>query len=157
MATISYQFLYNDTRGASRDTILERFISLKETIDKQNDWHPHAKNELVIATILNPPKLVWFAANGPPPPNYVNHLKDVKEINDWLKNFNQSNGRVCTPSFHRLGVRTIRGVQSHHLSQWRQSEPISDMVHLSDHMRVRMGQAVIKHFRGEWDRFGTLD
>jgi hypothetical protein len=144
-------------RGASRDTIVERFINLKETIDKQNVWHPHAKNELVIATILNPPKLVWFAANGPPPPNYVNHLKDVKEINDWLKNYNQSNGRVCTPSFHRLGVRTIRGVQSHHLSQWRQSEPISDMVHLSDHMRVRMGQAVIKHFRGEWDRFGTLD
>ena len=73
----------------------------------------------------------------------------IKEINDWLKYYNRANGRVCTPSFHRFGVRTTRGVQSHHLSQWRQSEPISDMVHLNDYMRVRMGQAVIKHFRGK--------
>ena len=144
-------------RGASRDTIVERFIHLKETIDAQNVYHPHAKNELVIATILNPPKLVWFDANGPPPPNHINQLKDIKEINDWLKTYNKANGRVCTPSFHRFGVRTLRGVQSHHLSQWRQSEPISDMVHLNDYWRVKMGQAVIKHFRGERDRFGTLD
>ena len=144
-------------RGASRDTIVERFIHLKETIDKQNVWHPHAKNELVIATILNPPKLVWFEANGPPPANHNNRYKDIKEINDWLKNYNRENGRVCTPSFHRFGVRTIRRVQSHHLIQWRQSEPISDMVHLNDIWRVRMGQAIIKHFRGERERFGTLD
>ena len=144
-------------RGTSRDTIVERFIHLKETIDAQNVYHPHAKNELVIATILNPPKLVWFDANGPPPPNHINQLKDIKEINDWLKTYNKANGRVCTPSFHRFGVRTLRGVQSHQLSQWRQSEPISDMVHLNDYWRVKMGQAVIKHFRGERDRFGTLD
>ena len=144
-------------RGTSRDTIVERFIHLKETIDAQNVYHPHARNELVIATILNPPKLVWFEANGSPPANHNNRFKDIKEINDWLKNYNRDNGRVCTPSFHRFGVRTIRGVQSHQLSQWRQSEPFSDMVHLNDYWRVKMGQAVIKHFRGERDRFGTLD
>ena len=144
-------------RGASRDTIVERFIHMKEVIDAQNSFHPHARNELVIATVLNPPKLVWFEANGPPPANHVNHLADIKEINAWLKNYNGDNGRVCTPSFHRFGVRTIKGVQSHQLSQWRQSEPIHDMVHLNDYWRVKMGQAVIKHFRGEWDRFGTLD
>ena len=42
------------------------------------------------------------------------------------------------------------------MSQWRQSEPVHDMVHLSDAMRVRMGQAVIRHFSCEYDRFGAL-
>ena len=45
--------LNNLPRGTSRDTIVERFIHLKETIDAQNVYHPHAKNELVIATILS--------------------------------------------------------------------------------------------------------
>ena len=144
-------------RRASRDSIVERFIHLKETLDAQNVYHPHAKNELVIATILNPPKLVWFQANGPPPANHVNHLSVLKELNDWIKYYNRENGRVTTPAFHRFGVRTVKGKQSHHLSQWRQSEPVHDMVHLSDAMRVRMGQAFIKHFSGEYDRFGALN
>ena len=54
-------------KGASRDTIVERFMNLKEVIDRQNLHHPHAKNELTIATVLNPPKLVCFDGNGPPP------------------------------------------------------------------------------------------
>ena len=84
-------------RGTSRDTIVERFIHLKETIYAQNAYHPQAKNELVIASILNPPKLVWFEANGPPPPDHNNRYRDIKEINDWLKYYNRANGRVCAP------------------------------------------------------------
>ena len=76
------------------------------------------------------------------------------------------NGRICTPSFHRFGVRTARrrlgdgrvaSVQSHQFSQWRQTEPTHDMVHLSDQWRIRMGQAVIRHFTVEFARFGALD
>ena len=143
-------------RGADRDTVVERFIHLKETIDAQNVFHPHAKNELVIATILNPPKLVWLPGNGSPPNNFKNHLKDLKELNSWIKFYNRENGRVCTPAFHRFGVRTVKGVQAHQLNQWRQSEPVMDMVHLNDRFRVRMGQAVVRHFMGEQDRFGNL-
>ena len=143
-------------KGATRDTVVERFIHLKETLDAQNAFHPHRKNELVIATLLNPPKLVWFQGNGPPPTNYVNHLADFRELNNWIKFYNTQNGRVTTPSFHRFGVRTNKGKQTHHLSQWRQSEPLHDMLHLNDAMRVRMGQAVIKHFTSEYERFGPL-
>ena len=43
-------------RGATRDTIVERFIHMKEVIESQNAYHPEKKNEMVIATIINPPK-----------------------------------------------------------------------------------------------------
>ena len=66
-----------------------------------------------------------------------------------------------------MGVRTTRGriggsgpvtsIQSHQFSQWRQSEPTRDMVHLNDRWRVRMGQAVLRHFGGEYQRNGLLD
>ena len=149
---------FNDLmRGASRDTVVERFIHLKETIDAQNAHHPNSKNELVIATILNPPKLVWFSGNGDAPPNFQNRLQELKDLNSWIKFYNSQNGRICTPAFHRFGIRTIKGVLAHHFSQWRQSEPVADMVHLNDRMRVRMGQAVLRHFSGEIDRFGYLD
>ena len=52
-------------RGESRDTIVERFIHLKETINVQNVHHPHVKNELVIATILTPPNLFGSKPMGP--------------------------------------------------------------------------------------------
>ena len=149
-------------KSASRDTVVERFMNLKEVIDRQNIHHPHAKNELTIATLLNPPKLVWFDGNGPPPSNFTNHLQDLKEINSWIKFFNTQNGRVSTPCFHRFGVRTTKAstltsIQTHQLSQWRASEPVHDMVHLSDLWRVRMAKAVIKYFTGEKERFGILD
>ena len=143
-------------RGATRDTVVGRFIQLKETIDAQNAYHPHARNELVIATILNPPKLVWLAGNGSDPPGFKNHLQDLKELNNWIKFYNRENGRICTPAFHIFGVRTVKGVQAHQLNQWRQSEPVTDMVHLNDRFRIRMGQAVVRHFRGEQVRFGNL-
>ena len=58
--------------GKSRDEVVESFIHFKDTIDRQNDFHPEVKNELVIATVLNPPKICWFADNGPPPHNHIN-------------------------------------------------------------------------------------
>ena len=152
-------------RGASRDTMVERFIHLKEVVEAQNTFHPEAKNELLIATILNPPKLVWFEGNGTPPANFTNYLQDMKELNSWIKFYNRENGRTCTPSFHRFGVRTTKvraghgttTIQTHQLSQWRQSEPVRDMVHLNDVWRIRMGRSVIKYFGAEVGRFGNLD
>ena len=158
--------LNNLLRGATRDSMVEDFIHMKEVIQAQDAHHPHKQNELVVATVLNPPKLVWFAGNGPPPSDFNNHLKDIMELNSWIKFFNSENGRICTPSFHRFGVRTTRGrlgggpltsIQSHQFSQWRQSEPTRDMVHLSDRWRVRMGQAVLRHFQGEYQRNGVLN
>ena len=151
-------------RGATRTIMMERFLHLKEVVDTQNFYHPHTKNELVIATLLNPPKIVWFPDNGPPPENHLNLYQEVKELNDWIVLFNSENGKI-TPRFHRYGVRTAKkflldGTQvpfkTHQWNQWRQSEPVHDMLHLNDYWRVRMGGAIVKHFQGEHERFGTL-
>ena len=55
-------------KGADKDLIIGRFIRLNEVINEQNNCHPPVRNELVIATLLTPPKLVWFDDNGPHPP-----------------------------------------------------------------------------------------
>ena len=80
--------LNNLLRGATRDSMVEDFIHMKEVIQAQDAQHPHKQNELVIATVLNPPKLVWFSGNGPPPTEFKNHLKDIMELNSWIKFFN---------------------------------------------------------------------
>ena len=80
--------------------------------------------------------------------------------------FNTQNGRVNPPKFNRFEVRcgkrwdgtTGRMVryQQHQFSQWRESEPVEDQIHLNDQWRIRMAGAVVRHFRGEMDRFGLL-
>ena len=153
-------------RGGDKDLIIGRFIHLKEVIDSQNAYHPDVHNQLVIASLLTPPKLVWFKDNGPPPPNHVNHHETIKEINSWISFFNTENGRIYTPRFNRIGVRcgkrwdqatgTMVKYQQHQFNQWRESEPVEDQIHLNDQWRVRMAGAVVRHFQGELNRFGPL-
>ena len=153
-------------RGSDRDLIIGKFIHMNEVIAMQNSYHPQVKNQLVIATLLTPPKLVWFGDNGPPPPNHVDHHQTIKEINSWISFFNTQNGRTYTPRFNRFGVRCgkkwdadagkLVSYQQHQFNQWRASEPVEDKLHLTDQWRVRMAGAVIRHFRGELDRFGVL-
>ena len=116
-----------------------------------------------MATILNPPKLVWFEDNpGTPPPNHVNLLSELKELNSWIAYFNQQMGKI-TPRLHRFGVKngtqrrdgkTVR-VQHHLMNQW-ESGPIKYRLYLTDTMKVRMGLSVIRLFKGEIERFGVL-
>ena len=72
----------DQARGQTRDQVVESFMHFKLTvIDRQSRKIPGIKNELVIATVLNPPKLVWFQDNGPQPRHYRNMLPDIKELN----------------------------------------------------------------------------
>ena len=151
--------------GKSRDEVVESFIHFKDTIDRQNDFHPEVKNELVIATVLNPPKICWFADNGPPPHNHINMLADLKEINSWICTYNKWNGKDITPRFHRFGVKDgweldqagkrVK-VKRHIMSLWLQSEPRAERMHLSDKFRIRLGVGAVRHFKGEYERFGKL-
>ena len=153
-------------RGRSRDEIVESFMHFKLTvIDKQSERLPGIKNELVIATMANPPKLVWFPDNGPPPRNHVNKLAEIKELNSWIVYYNNLNGKKITPRFHRFGVRDgwtmdkegkrVR-VKKHIQVQWNMQEPILQRVHLTPQVRVKMGTAVTRHFLGEQERYGKI-
>ena len=116
-----------------------------------------------MSTVLNPPKLTWFPDNGQPPPGHNNRLEEVKAINDWIIEFNDSYGKY-TPRFHRFGVKTGRrfvggtpvAYKVHQWNQWRQTEAMDNMIHLSDEWRIRMGGAVVRHFNGELQREGVL-
>ena len=105
-------------RGRTRDEIVESFLHFKMMVDRQNSRHPGQKNELVIATILNPPRFVWFKDNGPPPKNHKDMLQDIMELNSWIIFFNNQNGKPVTPRFHRFGIRDTmvkgKGEEAHH-------------------------------------------
>ena len=150
-------------RGGTMSSVTSSILHLRYTIEKQNAHHPRTPNEFVVATILNPPKLTWFPDTGPPPPGHRNRLEEIREINDWIVDFNKGHGHN-TPRFHRFGVRTGRKVvngrqvplHAHQLKKWRESEPVVDMVHLNDYWRTRLGAAVVNHFQGELDTRGVL-
>ena len=149
-------------KGGSMSSITNSILLLKNAIDDQNSYHPSVKNELVVATLLNPPKLTWFPDTGPPPPGHVNKMEEITSINNWIIEFNSSYNNV-TPRFHRFGVKCGRKfvngaavpLHVHQLGRWRQSEPVHDRVHLSDYWRVRLGKSVVTFFESEQKNNGS--
>ena len=150
-------------KGGTFTSITNSILHLRLAIDYQNQFHPSQQNELVVATILNPPKLCWFPDNGAPPPGHRNRLQEITDINQWIVEFNDSYGNL-TPRLHRFGVKSgrkfVNGIPTplhvHQLSKWRQTEEVHDMIHLNDQMRVRLGAAVINHFESEQNKKGVL-
>ena len=140
-------------------------MHFKFTVDRQNEYHPGQHNELVIATLVNPPKYVWFRDNGPEPRNHNNLLKDIMEINSWIVFYNNQNGKNITPRFHRFGIRDgwskdkggkKKKVKKHIMEQWDSSQPVKERLYLCDKVKHRMALAVTRHFQGELDRHGKL-
>lgn len=154
-------------QGRSRNDIVADILHFRAVVNKQNDYHPLIQNEFVVATILNPPKLVWFEDNGPPPPNHVNLFSELKELNSWISYFNQQKDKL-TPGLHKYGVKngtqrvypkegvpyTVK-VHHHLMKQW-EAGPVKDRLYLSDTWKVRLGVAVVRHFEGELKRYGVL-
>ena len=87
---------------------------------------------------------------------------DLNEINALICNYNKWNGKDITPrfgvkdgyEFDQAGNRVK--VKRHIMSQWLQSEPRGERMHLNDRFRVRLGVGAVRHFRGEYERFGKL-
>ena len=92
----------------------------------------------------------------------MNLLSELKELNSWIAYFNQQKGKI-TPRLHRFGVKnetrrrhgnTVR-VQHHLMNQW-EFVPVQDRLLLNDTWKVRLGLSVVRHFKGEIERFGIL-
>ena len=150
-------------KGGTMETLTNSILQLKNTVDENNKYHPEVLNEFVVATLLNPPILAWFPDFGQAPTGHNNRLQELRDINNWIVEFNNSYGNV-TPRFHRFGLKTGKywrnGVMVpytiHQISQWRQSEPLAEKLHLSDKWRIRLGGAVLNHFEAELNRKGPL-
>ena len=131
----------------------------------QDQHHLGLTNEFSVATLLNPPKMVWFPDNGPPPPGHRDRQEELVQLNEWIDEYNRKNGRSCVPRFHNYGTRTTtrvvdgtrQVVKTHRWNEWRASEPRHDMLHLSDSMRVKMGRQVLRFFEGENGRHGHIN
>ena len=149
------------------DSFKEQVMGFKDNIDAQNRYHlSSSKNEFFIAPLLNPPKLCWFPDNGITPRNYTNRLVEIANINSWINDFNEKNGRSKPPSFHTWGTRTSLKVledgsrwpyKTHRWNEWEKTERDELKVNLNDFMRGKMGKAVVKFFEGERSRKGILD
>ena len=96
-------------RGGNFTTITNSILRLKNVVDEQNKFHPSSQNELVVATILNPPKLTWFTDTGPPPPGHTNRLEEIDQINQWIVELNLGYGNLA--STYAATVRKHVGTQ----------------------------------------------
>ena len=141
-------------KGGDFGSVRDQIRRFEFNVNYQNKYHPGLKNEFSVATLLNPPKMVWFEDNGPTPPNHIDRQDEIVLINDWLDVFNRQNGRQCVPRFNTLGTGTDRVFKTHRWNEWRQSEPRDGMLHLSNKNRVKMGKQLVKFFVGEQERFG---
>ena len=150
-------------KGGNMESLTNSILTFKNAVDDQNHYHPRIPNELVVSTLLNPPIITWFPDNGRPPRGHVNRLEEITAINNWIVEFNQGYGHT-TPRFHRFGVRMGRKMENgvsvpmhvHQFRKWRQTEPVDRMLHLNDYWRIRLGGAVIKHFKTEISQRGVL-
>ena len=143
----------NNIRSDSVAKFMERCHSFNATVMKQN-----SKNTYRVATLLMPPRLCWFEANGPlPGPGYDNQLEKVEEMNRQLVIFNNDqfaiqhklyksvgNGKAGSrdraPMFHCFGVRFTNGEREHRMEKWREELPAMKL-HLTNKGRNTMARA----------------
>ena len=148
-------------KGGDFEQFKEQVLQFEEQVVHQNRYHITRRNELIVAPLLNPPKLCWFSDNGRKPPGYNNRQEELHNINTWIKEFNSRNNVVGVPNFQTWGTRSWqdwagRVRVTHRWNEWRSSEPNEDKLHLCDKMRAKMGKFVVKFFEGELERKGPL-
>ena len=151
-------------KGSSFDEITQQILRFRVNVDHQVHYHLGKPNSFAVAPLLPAPRLVWFPDNGPTSPEYVNRLAEVDRLNEWIRNFNTFNNISQVPRFNIWGTRTtkrmVNGAQvefkTHRWNEWRASEAFEDKLHLTDKMRIKMGQYVVKYFQGERERNGEL-
>lgn len=149
-------------KGGTKDSIMESLRMFKKTVDHQNHHHPGASNQFAVAPLLFPPKVVWYPDNGKIPANHGgNRESEILALNEAIFNFNAQNGFPYAPHFYTLGVRRYRKwfndgswrmVTHHRMGQWSRSEPRHEKLYLGDHMKIKMGQMVLRYFEGEAKR-----
>ena len=98
--------LNNLLKGSDFESVQTEIKRFGDNLSYQDRHHPGLSNEFSVATLLNPPKMVWFPDNGPPPPGHVDRQQDLVQLNEWITTYNRLNSRLCVPWFHNLGTRT---------------------------------------------------
>ena len=151
---------YNDlVKGHARDWMLDCLKCFSNYIfGLASKNHPDIPNTVAIATMMYPPQLAWLYDNGPEPANYVNEKEKIDWLNTKIHELNIENSCPSYPRFHTYGVRTstrsttdmygnvnVYSVKTHRWEHWREKEK-SNMLHLRNDRRFKMGKAVNNYF-----------
>ena len=62
--------LNDPLKGGNFESVKNELRRFEQEVTNQNRYHTDHPNEFTVATLLNPPKIVWFTDNGSPPPGH---------------------------------------------------------------------------------------
>ena len=157
--------LNNLVRGDKPDTILRQYDHLVQYVMYQaHKFHPELHNTCTIGTLYYPPQLCWLPSEGKPPPDFRNRLSDMMYLNHEIERLNQES-RLKSPNFTVFGLRgggmyvmdehgswSWKDLTHYRFGDWREKER-TNMLHLNDSMRMKMGRWVGKFFEMETGNF----
>ena len=152
----------NIIRGSSADEIMKDIIDFNGTVSNICFGNNNAFwSSFAAATLPFPPKLAAF--DGENRKLRKNHIETLVNLTTKIRVMNQYDNHPTIPThlapcFHTWGVRIKKHTKitgpvnlmehfaNHRHSSWREKKP-SDMLHLSDHLRLKMGKSVVEYFR----------
>ena len=86
-------------KGGDFHSVTEEIKRFGVNVRYQDQHHLGLTNEFSVATLLNPPKMVWFPDNGPPPPGHRDRQEELVQLNDWIDaSTGRMVGRACRGS-----------------------------------------------------------
>ena len=156
--------LNNITNGDKPETIMRDYDHLVQLVHHQaHKHHPQMHSSCAIATLFYPPQLCWYPDQGDCPPDFLNHLEDMKWLNFQIERLNDEAG-IKVPNFATLGARvanrttkdiygnvTVHHTTTHRYPHWRENN-FRWMLHLDDQRRMKMGRQVGRYFCHETSR-----
>ena len=145
-------------RGFGRDYIWRGLNKFAETVLGLRNSDPNIKNTFTIASLMFPPRICWFADNGPAPAGYQNQMEKVEWLNRRITDMNKANNMPIFPGFHSYGTRKAvtsytdeegvvkqRHTRSHRWEHWTERRRQSKATLRADR-RIKMGKALNNFF-----------
>ena len=156
--------LNNIINGDKPETIMRDFDYLAQLVQHQaHKYHQPIHNSCAIATLIYPPQLCWYPDQGECPPDFLNHLDDMKWLNYQIERLNDEAG-IKVPNFATLGARVanrttkdkygnvmVHHTTTHRYPHWREKN-YRWMLHLDDQRKMKMGRQVGRYFKHETSR-----
>ena len=151
----------NDVKqGANLAMLKDALLTFKHNVMNRDD-----NSTFAMATLYLPPKMCVLGNEDESIIQGVNKYELIVDFNKYIKLQNMMPGQKLDtsrcPQFHSWGLRSrqptaeeraegnevpLQRCQSYRFEQWREPQR-SEMLHLSDRLRFKMGKAVLHYFR----------
>ena len=149
-------------RGRTSDQVIsdmERLVSAVMDLPRSNDCG--ALNTIGISTLPFPPKMSVIPSDKRRIRG--NKFEELSYLNDQIMNLNEtlklpSFPSAFVPKFHTWGLQTTKAptkirprnklahTTGHKIQGWREEE-LRNMLHLNNHLRLKMGKSCVSYFK----------